>query len=285
MGGPSVRVFLLVLLVTAVLLFAGCVAKKDDPKEEVLRSWSRDKPSDTTPDLTFDVPRGAERIRIVVSTEPPDDGGGFDWTGWSCPPGTAGCPDGSGDDTPSGTISMTVWDPANELRARFQLEYDGRDSKLIQEPAAGQWLVKISYRGYDGPIDMKVTEPVTGGGGLGGSFWDILGVFLALGMASGGWVLYRRRRNHLSRQLDQIDSTFRNLSDDVNECRANLIQMKEQLALMLRRNKLEESQFLILEKHIDQYLRDLETPGNRHATGDRAPKEGKALERLRRPSK
>lgn len=272
MGGPSSRVIALTALLVVALLLAGCVSKKGDTREEVLRSWSRDTPTDSTSEVTFNVREGTDRIRLRISTEPDKQ----DEPYWPCPPNTPGC-DTNSDDSPSGAVTVTLWDARNEQQARIRLNYDSSDTEILPDPAPGRWLAKITYGGYEGPVSMKVTEPQTGGGNFGDDFWDILGIVLTVGLATGGWVIYRRRRGFLTRQLDRIDHTFRDFSEDVTECRHNLLEMKSQLAGMLQRSKLEESQYLILEKRIDQYLEDLDTPGNRHAKDPGDTTEGAAL--------
>lgn len=264
-------VVLLAIIVALPLALAGCVATGDDDPTEVLKDISRSSPDDDDTLVTFNVPSGIDRIRISVSTASSDSTSGLPGCGsW--------CNYDAGGDTSSqaGRVSLVIASPSGKQVVTLQAAGGDSASETVSSPEPGTWAGGMEYEdGYDGPARMRaMTTDSASTPLIGGSFWDILGVILAITGLVGGFILYRRRGRFLTRELHRIDNTVRVFKDDVDECRTNLHDLQDHIKGLLVKRKIEENQYLILEKRIERYLSDLDTPGNRHqATVAAAKKE------------
>jgi hypothetical protein len=76
-----------------------------------------------------------------------------------------------------------------------------------------------------------------------------------------GWFFTTRKRRFLSGYLTKIDSTYNNYAVNREECKGRLNQMKDDVAEMLKKGKIDVSHFGVLEGKISQYLRDLNSSG------------------------
>jgi len=72
-----------------------------------------------------------------------------------------------------------------------------------------------------------------------------------------GWFFKTRKRRFLSGYMTKIDSTYNNYAVNREECKGRLNQMKDDVAEMLKKGKIDDTHFGILEGKISQYLRDL----------------------------
>ncbi len=209
--------------------FAGCVGK-----EELGRASGR-VDEDNELEQTFSVPKGTDRIVARIETDPSAGGG-------------------------SVNVVMAPLDiEASMGSAGLAAVAAGENGRVVvDDPRSGTWFIGAeSEDGYSGDVRIVVTSEGGALFSIGGSFWDILGVVLALAIALGGLYLYRRRSRFLSRELHRIDETVKLFGDDVEECRTHIKDL-------LVKRKIQESQYIILEKRIERYLSDLATPGNRH---------------------
>lgn len=271
---PRVAVVLALVLLAAVT--AGCVAVGDE-EDEVLGTYERK--SGTDEDVyTFHVAEGTERIRLVVSTK---ESGSRSFDPFQCDEASSSdCYQEQMKD-PEGHLEVVIQDPDKQMAGAMRMPFDATDEKVFNKPTPGTWVVGLDYSGYDGPAAIRVTEPAGGASAplITDNMLEIVGLLLTVGAMVGGWLLYRRRTSFLTRELYKIDHTFSVLSEDVDECRTNLRGLREELKEMLVRRKIDESHYLILEKRIEQYLNDLNTPGNRHAgaavagTAERPPED------------
>ncbi|MBW3582270.1 MAG: hypothetical protein KY455_04130 [Euryarchaeota archaeon] len=260
--------FLFALILVSVSL-AGCGG---DDEEVVLR----DGPIGDD-DETFSVPKGTERLKIVFSTRPETVDCAKD--PFAC---TAGMQDW-GQDPPEGKVRFGALNIGALQRGDLDgmvestLTYNKEATHTLSDPPSGTWLIEADMeedgQSYDGPATAKVTTTGAPGAGFvfGNAIFDILGLVVAIAGFVGAYLIYRRRSRFMSTQLHRIDDTFERFGDDLNECRTNLIELKKELNQMLMRRKIEEPQYLILEKRIEQYLHDINTPGNRHFPVSRAP--------------
>lgn len=85
-----------------------------------------------------------------------------------------------------------------------------------------------------------------------------LGVILSLLAGPVGWYLRKRGRMSLSRRLDSIVSTYRLHSANKEECRSKLAEVREQIIQDLKRGKISEEQFRLLDDTVTDYLEKLE---------------------------
>lgn len=262
-GRPAIApiLFLFALLLVSVSL-AGCSA---DDEEVVLR----DGPIGDG-DETFSVPKGTERLKIVFSTKPETI---------DCAQDPFTCASGMQNwdqDPPEGKVRFEALNIGALQRGDLgglvesTLTYNREATHTLSDPPSGTWMIEADMdedgQSYDGPATATVTTTGAPGAGFvfGNAIFDILGLVVAIAGFIGAYLIYRRRSRFMSTQLHRIDDTFERFGDDLNECRTNLIELKKELNQMLMRRKIEEPQYLILEKRIEQYLHDINTPGNRH---------------------
>lgn len=90
---------------------------------------------------------------------------------------------------------------------------------------------------------------------------NALGAVATAGSVILGWFFTTRKRRFLSGYLTKIDSTYNNYAVNREECKGRLNQMKDDVAEMLKKGKIDVSHFGVLEGKISQYLRDLNSGG------------------------
>ncbi|UCG70302.1 MAG: Ig-like domain-containing protein, partial [Thermoplasmata archaeon] len=97
------------------------------------------------------------------------------------------------------------------------------------------------------------------------NFWEpiitgltILGTIL---LALLGFVKLRKKRNKLRDYLEQIDNTFNEYNENIQICEQELITLRDAIKREVAEGKLEEAHFLILDKKIDDYLKEMRTLG------------------------
>jgi len=97
-------------------------------------------------------------------------------------------------------------------------------------------------------------------GGLYGVDWEFVGVFLVVvGTVAGTvvtWVKGRRKRGIVSRYIRQIDVKYTDPEAGPAEKRDALKKMKRKISEEFGRGKLDESAYSILDKRIDDYLKE-----------------------------
>ncbi|UCE37745.1 MAG: Ig-like domain-containing protein [Thermoplasmata archaeon] len=74
-----------------------------------------------------------------------------------------------------------------------------------------------------------------------------------------GFLTVRKKRSKLRQYMDRIESTFNEYKQNPQECEKELIELREDIKADVRKGKIEENHFLILDKRIDDYLLDLKT--------------------------
>jgi len=95
-----------------------------------------------------------------------------------------------------------------------------------------------------GQLDMTRLMQLAGGVGTGASFVI-------------GWLFKTRKRRFMSHYLTSIDATFNEYSLDQEECKGRLGKMNEEISHMLKKGKIDEAQFTLLENKITQYMKKI----------------------------
>ncbi|MFH0848717.1 MAG: hypothetical protein V1857_04375, partial [archaeon] len=72
-----------------------------------------------------------------------------------------------------------------------------------------------------------------------------------------GWLFKTRKRRFTSGYLAKIESVYKEYSANPEECKNHLAQMKGEVDSMLKKGKLDETHFSILDARIARYVRDL----------------------------
>lgn len=96
-----------------------------------------------------------------------------------------------------------------------------------------------------GSISMSTLQQIGGVAATGGA-----GVL--------GWFLKTRKRRFVSSYLMKVDSTYNQYSMNREECKKRLAQMKEESIQLLRKGKMDEPHFTLIDNKLNQYLKDLE---------------------------
>jgi len=79
----------------------------------------------------------------------------------------------------------------------------------------------------------------------------------AVGAPVIGWMLKTRKRRFVSGYLTKIDSTYNEYFMNREECRKRLMQMKDEAVELLKKGKVDEPHFTIIDNKLTQYLKDL----------------------------
>jgi parallel beta-helix repeat protein len=80
-----------------------------------------------------------------------------------------------------------------------------------------------------------------------------------------GFLSLKKKRGKLSEYLEKIDDTYDEYKEDPKECRQELIALRDKIKIEVKQGNLEEGHFLILDKKIDDYLRELKAMKKREA--------------------
>ncbi|UCF08261.1 MAG: Ig-like domain-containing protein [Thermoplasmata archaeon] len=82
-----------------------------------------------------------------------------------------------------------------------------------------------------------------------------------------GFLSLRRKRSKLRHYLDDIDDTYDEYKENPQRCEEELIALRESIKKEVRRGRLEENHFLILDKKIDEYLLEMKSKKDITAIG------------------
>jgi len=72
-----------------------------------------------------------------------------------------------------------------------------------------------------------------------------------------GWLFKTRKRRFASSYLTKVDSVYNEFFMNREECRRRLEQMKGEIVQLLKKGKIDEPQFTILDTKLERYLKDL----------------------------
>jgi len=79
----------------------------------------------------------------------------------------------------------------------------------------------------------------------------------AVGAPAMGWMFKTRKRRFVSGYLTKIDFTYNEYFMNREECRKRLTQMKDEAVQLLKKGKVDEPHFTIIDNKLTQYLKDL----------------------------
>ena len=72
-----------------------------------------------------------------------------------------------------------------------------------------------------------------------------------------GWLVKTRKRRFVSSYLTKVDSVYNEFFMNREECRKRLEQMKGEIVQLLKKGKIDEPHFTILDTKLERYLKDL----------------------------
>lgn len=110
--------------------------------------------------------------------------------------------------------------------------------------------------GFFGGLDTTRLFQIAGAAGTGGSIVI-------------GWLFKTRKRRFMSNYLTKIDSTFNEYSLNQEDCKNRLGKMKEEISHLLKKGKIDEAQFTLLDNKILQHLKNLGSSVGISASGNR----------------
>lgn len=86
---------------------------------------------------------------------------------------------------------------------------------------------------------------------------QIGGVAATAGAALFGWFFKTRSRRFIGSYLNKIDLTYNQYAVNRVECKKQLEHMKEEIVQLLKKGKLDETQFVLLDNKISEHLKAL----------------------------
>jgi hypothetical protein len=100
------------------------------------------------------------------------------------------------------------------------------------------------------------------------SLWDVwepiitgLTILVSLFVAIFGFVQIRKKRGKLRRYLEEIEEIYSENKSDPKTCEKELISLREEIKSEVTKGKVEEGHFLILDKKIDDHLKEIKAAG------------------------
>ena len=79
----------------------------------------------------------------------------------------------------------------------------------------------------------------------------------AVGAPLMGWMFKTRKRRFVSGYLTKIDSTYNEYFMNREECRKRLVHMKDEIVQLLKKGKIDEPHFTIIDSKLERYMKDL----------------------------
>jgi hypothetical protein len=89
---------------------------------------------------------------------------------------------------------------------------------------------------------------------------DVLGVLLAVVSLTGAGLarfMGLRKRGRVKRFLDEIDDIYSRFKMNAHRCEAELARLRQESLDMLKRSKIDESNYKLLKDRIDEYLQEV----------------------------
>jgi hypothetical protein len=171
----------------------------------------------------------------------------------------------SNDPNDDDIVGVFQWDRYTlKFKPDPRLEYDtmytvrmnttakGIDGRYLDKEVEWQFITEAAPKKSDTDMgSWTFWEPIVTG-------LTILATFL---LALFGFVKLRKKRNKLRDYLEQIDSTFNEYNENIQICEQELITLRDAIKREVAEGKLEEAHFLILDKKIDDYLKDMRSSG------------------------
>ncbi|MFQ6135668.1 MAG: hypothetical protein ACE5PM_00610 [Candidatus Hydrothermarchaeales archaeon] len=109
----------------------------------------------------------------------------------------------------------------------------------------------------DGLWDSKDPNPLAPEGEKKEIDWEQVGVVLVVMGAGVGWFLSRRKRSRVKKLLDNIDETYASFKMNARRCEAELYRHRDIALDHLKRGKIDDQSYAILDKRIDDYLGEI----------------------------
>jgi hypothetical protein len=88
-------------------------------------------------------------------------------------------------------------------------------------------------------------------------YWEPLTVAVAAIISIAGWLMLRRQKANVRRYLDEIDRKVDELQNDLDRLDTELGKLRKEITNYYRKGKLDENQFLLIEKKLDDSLRTI----------------------------
>jgi len=169
--------------------------------------------------------------------------------------------------TPSEGARVQIWYSMNTTTFSRLIEVAidsyGRFSYRWTPPSIGTYFIKASWdgdlrcgRAESKVIELTVTEDWTHFPQL-ERLQQIAGVAATGGSVVLGWLFKTRKRRFVSGYLAKIDAAYNEYSMNPGECKKLLAQMRHEVLQLLKKGKIDEAQFVILDTKLTQYTRDL----------------------------
>ncbi|UCD38211.1 MAG: Ig-like domain-containing protein [Fidelibacterota bacterium] len=156
-------------------------------------------------------------------------------------------------DTKTGFYTGT-FDPIHELEynTQYNVSISTEAMSLDGEYLQGEktWLFKtVEKEKVDEPglLSWDTLEPMITG----------LTILASILLALFGFLKLKKKRGRLAEYLEQIEETYDEYKHDYDTCYRELISLRDKIKIEVKQGNLEEGHFLILDKKIDDYIRDL----------------------------
>ena len=71
------------------------------------------------------------------------------------------------------------------------------------------------------------------------------------------WIIARRKRKSISKYLTEIDDCFSQYKMKSKRCEAELYRLRDMISEELKKGSIDENAYTVLDKRIDEYLREV----------------------------
>lgn len=88
-------------------------------------------------------------------------------------------------------------------------------------------------------------------------FWTIMGASAGVAALLAGWYYSRRKKKSISKFMTEIDDTYSSFKMKSRRCEAELYRLKDMISDELKKGKIEENTYMLLEKRIEDYLKEV----------------------------
>src|SRR3989344_3209657 len=149
---------------------------------------------------------------------------------------------------------LITYRPDSTFAKRAEERIKALDPALAQKDISSraQQAVKTEPQ-LSGP--QKAGKPIAGIDWA--LFWTIIGAIAGVAALLAGWYYTRRKKKSISKFMTEIDDTYSSFKMKSRRCEAELYRLKDMLADELKKGKIDESTYSILEKRIEDYLKEI----------------------------
>jgi len=148
------------------------------------------------------------------------------------------------------------------LGKRVVTNWDEIGFKPLLKKEEANWMIRVV--GGGGTLSVTPSQPSTSFLGflnlqtLDPRLLQTVGAAATGGSVILGWLFKTRKRRFMLGYLSRIDSVHNEYSLNREECKKRLVQMKDEVVQLLKKKKIDEPQFSILDAKLTQYLKDLD---------------------------